>query len=82
MKSIHPTKSFEIDIPIGKVFPLFSPEGEKLWVPEWDYINIMGNTQISENYVFLTKTTIMQLLRRFGSLKNMNRNRISFNFTK
>jgi hypothetical protein len=56
MKSINHTKSFEIDISIEKIFPLFSPEGEKLWVPDWDYINIMETTNISENYVFLTKT--------------------------
>lgn len=41
---------------IGKLFPLFSPEGEKYWVPDWDYVNLMGTTELSEDYVFLTKT--------------------------
>ena len=38
------------------LFPLFSPEGEKLWVPGWDYVNIMSSTDLHEDYVFLTKT--------------------------
>jgi hypothetical protein len=38
------------------LFPLFSPEGEKCWVPEWDYENVMGTTELAEDYVFLTKT--------------------------
>lgn len=55
MKSITHTKSFEIAAPIGTLFPLFSPEGEKLWVPGWDYENILGTTELAEDYVFLTK---------------------------
>ena len=56
MKSVSHTKSFEITQPVDKMFPLFTPEGEKLWVPDWDYKNIMGTTDLCENYVFLTKT--------------------------
>lgn len=56
MKSIHHTKSFEIEAPISELFPLFSPEGEKQWVPDWDYVNVMGTTELSEDYVFLTRT--------------------------
>ncbi len=56
MKSISRTETFEIAIPIEKLFPLFSPEGEKDWVPGWDYENVMGTTELSEDYVFLTKT--------------------------
>ena len=48
------TTSFEIAQPVEVVFPLFSAEGEKLWVPGWDYDNIMGYTEIYENDVFLT----------------------------
>ncbi|EMS79128.1 hypothetical protein Dpo_5c00510 [Desulfotignum phosphitoxidans DSM 13687] len=55
MKSATHTKSFELDVPIDKLFLLFSPEGEKLWVPGWDYKNIMGTTDLSEDYVFLTE---------------------------
>jgi hypothetical protein len=56
MKSIRHTKAFEMAIPIEDLFPLFSPEGEKYWVPGWDYENVMGTTELSEDYVFLTKT--------------------------
>jgi hypothetical protein len=55
MKSVSHTKEFELEVPIEELFPLFSPEGEKLWVPGWDYQNIMGTTELSEDYVFLTK---------------------------
>jgi len=56
MKSINHTKTFEMALPIAELFPLFSPEGEKHWVPGWDYKNVMGTTELSEDYVFLTKT--------------------------
>jgi len=56
MKSISHTKTFEMDFPIAELFPLFSPEGEKHWVPGWDYENVMGKTELCEDYVFLTKT--------------------------
>lgn len=56
MKSISHTKAFEMAIPIAALFQLFSPEGEKQWVPGWDYENVMGTTELSEDYVFLTKT--------------------------
>jgi hypothetical protein len=55
MKSISHTKVFEMPIPVADLFPLFSPEGEKRWVPDWDYENVMGTTELSEDYVFLTK---------------------------
>lgn len=45
---------FRISQPIEKVFPLFSAEGEKLWVPGWDYENIMGYTDLHEDNIFLT----------------------------
>jgi len=56
MKSISRTKAFQMNFPIARLFPLFSPEGEKLWVPGWDYENVMGKTVLSEDYVFLTRT--------------------------
>jgi len=34
---------------------LFSAEGERLWVPGWDYENIMGSNDLHEDYIFLTK---------------------------
>ena len=56
MKTIRHTKTFEMPLPIADLFPLFSPEGEKEWVPGWDYKNVMGTTQLCEDYVFLTKS--------------------------
>jgi len=56
MKAISHTKSFEMAISVEKLFPLFSPEGEKSWVPGWDYENVMGTTELAEDYIFLTKT--------------------------
>jgi hypothetical protein len=55
MNTIKHTAAFEIDQPIDKLFSLFSAEGEKLWVPGWDYENIMGSTDLCEDYIFLTK---------------------------
>lgn len=55
MKSVSHSRSFELQHPVEKLFPLFSPEGEKSWVPGWDYENIMGSTELSEDYVFLTR---------------------------
>ena len=56
MKSISHTETFQLDQPIDRVFPLFSPEGEKHWVPGWDYDNLMGTIELSEDYVFLTRS--------------------------
>ncbi len=56
MNSVKHASAFEIKQPIEKVFPLLSPEGEKLWVPDWDYENLMGKTDLFEDYIFLTKT--------------------------
>lgn len=56
MSTVEHTKEFTIDIPISELFPLFSPEGEKEWVPGWEYQNLMGTIELSEDYVFLTKS--------------------------
>jgi hypothetical protein len=56
MSSVKHTASFEIAQPIKELFPLFSAEGEKLWVPGWNYDNIMGGTDLHEDYVFVTKS--------------------------
>ena len=55
MSTIKHTSSFTINQPIEVMFPLFSAEGEKLWIPIWDYENIMGSTELREDYVFLTQ---------------------------
>ena len=56
MNSIKYTAGFDIDQPAADLFPLFSPEGEKLWVPSWDYENVMGTAELAEDYVFLTES--------------------------
>ncbi len=55
MSTIKHTEKFNVNQPIEILFPLFSAEGEKLWVPGWDYENIMGSTDLHEDYVFITK---------------------------
>ena len=54
MTSVTHSASFCIELPIEQAFPLFSPEGEKAWAPGWDYQNIMGTTDLCEDYVFTT----------------------------
>lgn len=54
MSTIKHQASFEINRSAKELFPLFSAEGEKLWVPSWDYENVMGSTDLHEDYVFLT----------------------------
>ena len=64
-------------IPIADLFPLFSPEGEKYWVPGWDYENVMGTTELSEDYVFLTKnhdhgiTNAIWIVKKYGSSEKL-----------
>ena len=55
MNSVKHSAEFRIDQPLETLFPLFSAEGEKLWVPGWDYVNIMGSNDLHEDYIFLTK---------------------------
>jgi hypothetical protein len=55
MNTVKHSEKFRIDQPIETLFPLFSAEGEKLWVPGWDYENIMGSYDLHEDYIFLTK---------------------------
>lgn len=54
--SVSYTAGFEMGRKAETLFPLFSPEGERLWVPGWEYEDIMGTTTLHEDYVFLTKT--------------------------
>jgi hypothetical protein len=73
MSSVKHTQSFRIDQPIEKLFPLFSAEGETLWVPGWEYKNIMGSTDLREDYIFLTKnhdhasTDAIWLVKRYDA---------------
>jgi hypothetical protein len=55
MSTVKRTFDFKIGQPIDMLFPLFSAEGERLWVPGWDYENIMGSSDLHEDYIFLTK---------------------------
>eukprot|EP01084_Bolivina_argentea_P053256 97768_1 len=55
MNKVKYSTDFEIDQSAQILFPLFSAEGEKHWVPGWDYKNIMGTTDLFENYIFITE---------------------------
>ncbi len=57
MKRKKFSKAFQIKQPIDILFPLFSAEGEKLWVPGWDYENVMGTTELHEDYIFFDGDT-------------------------
>ena len=73
MSSVKHSKKFSINQPIEILFPLFSAEGEKFWVPGWDYTNIMGSTDLHEDYIFLTRnhdhatTDAIWLVKRYDS---------------
>ncbi len=49
MSTVKHTLDFKISQPIDILFPLFSADGEKLWVPGWDYENIMGTSDLHED---------------------------------
>jgi hypothetical protein len=55
MKRVRHIDDFQINQSIDVLFPLFSAEGEKYWVPGWDYKNIMGTTKLHEDYIFVTE---------------------------
>ena len=48
------SEEFLLERDIASVFPLFSPEGEKLWAPGWDYTNLHGSKALRRDDVFLT----------------------------
>ncbi len=50
------SEEFLLERDISYVFPLFSPEGEKLWAPGWNYTNLLGSIGLEPDYVFLTDT--------------------------
>jgi hypothetical protein len=50
------SEEFLLEKDIATVFPLFSPEGEKLWAPGWSYTNLLGSTELKPDYIFLTDT--------------------------
>ena len=54
MSRIKHSASFEIPQAIDVLFPLFSAEGEKAWVPGWTYKHVMGSNDLHEDYVFVT----------------------------
>jgi hypothetical protein len=56
MNNVKHSAEFQVNQPADIIFPLFSAEGEKLWVPGWDYENIMGTIELQEDYIFLTET--------------------------
>ena len=55
MNRVRHSADFQLDQPADIPFPLFSAEGEKLWIPGWDYENVMGANDFHEDYIFLTE---------------------------
>jgi hypothetical protein len=53
-RTVSHTEKFRIDQAAEILFPLFSAEGEKLWAPGWDYVNISGSKDMHEDFIFLT----------------------------
>ena len=74
------TKKFEASFEMAEsaetLFPLFSAEGEKLWVPDWDYVGVTGGAELYEDYVFMTEnhdfatTNAIWLVKRFEPKKH------------
>jgi len=60
MKSVTHSQTFRMDRPAADLFPLFSPEGEKKWVPGWDYENLTGTTGLSEDKVGVITVTCIE----------------------
>ncbi len=62
---------FEIEQRAEVLFPLFSAEGEKLWVPGWNYIDVSGSKELYEDYIFMTSnhdfatTNAIWLVKRY-----------------
>ena len=54
MNQVKHSADFQIGQPAEILFPLFSAEGEKCWVPGWDYTNVMGTIDLHEDYIFIT----------------------------
>src|SRR4030042_3759439 len=48
------SEEFLLPRDITSVFPLFSPEGEKLWAPGWDYTHLLDSKYLQRDDVFLT----------------------------
>ena len=77
MSTVKYTSTFQLSQPVAILFPLFSPEGETLWVPNWDYENIMESTSLHEDYVFLTvnhdhaASTAIWLVKRYEPEKHL-----------
>jgi hypothetical protein len=56
--NIRLSGSFTIDEPIATAFPLFSPEGELAWAPEWKFENVHPIETWSEGQVFRAGGTV------------------------
>ena len=56
MGSIKHEDEFQVDQPTHILFPLFNAEGEKYWVPGWDYKNMMESSELHEDHVFVTES--------------------------
>ena len=60
--------SFTLDMPVGKAFPLFEPEGERAWAKGWDPVYVHPPSgKAEQGMVFTTshggEDTIWMLIR-------------------
>lgn len=51
---IEHTADFKIHQPCDELFHLFTAEGEKKWVPNYEYEKVSASADIHEDYVFMT----------------------------
>ena len=54
MNRVKHSADFQIAQLAEILFPLFSAEGEKCWLPGWDYTNVIRTTGLHEDYIFIT----------------------------
>lgn len=55
-QAVSHSEEFLLEKDAATVFPLFTPEGEKLWAPGWSYTNLIGSAELKPDDVFLTDT--------------------------
>jgi hypothetical protein len=54
---VERSKSFVVELPVDRAFPLFEPEGERAWAKGWDpeYLHPRATTKAERGMVFRTR---------------------------
>ena len=73
---------FEIEQRAELLFPLFSAEGEKLWVPDWDYIAVSEGNELHEDYIFMTSNHDFATTNAIWLVKTYNPDHLYVQFYK